>query len=354
MTHSLGELADILGTTVDGDAGVQISDIAEIETAEPQHISFIANGRARKHLHTTRAGALLVPEDLDVGGRTVLRVADPYAAFIQLVHVFRPEVPDVAPGIAKTAVIAPDAVVAEDAAIGNYVVIDTGSVIGAGSSIGTHVVIGRNVTIGRDVRIHARAVIRHDVTIGDRVMIQSGAVIGSIGFGYRKEGERYLPIPHRGRVVLEDDVEIGANATIDRGTIGETRIATGTKLDNMVHLAHNVKIGKHVVIAGQTGVSGSTCIEDRVAIGGQAGLVEHLTIAHDSVIGAQAGVTKSIKKPGSAVWGYPAKPLRDAKRIEIYLRRLPELFQQVEDLVKRLAGVGIPEKDLHARETTDD
>jgi UDP-3-O-[3-hydroxymyristoyl] glucosamine N-acyltransferase len=138
-------------------------------------------------------------------------------------------------------------------------------------------------------------------------------------------------------VILQDDVEIGANCTIDRGTIGDTVIDAGTKLDNLVHLAHNVKVGRHVVMAAQVGISGSTRIEDRVAIGGQAGLVEHLVIARDSVIGAQAGLTKSVREPGSAVWGYPAKPLKDAKRIEIYLRRLPELFERVDALIERLS-----------------
>ena len=338
MERTLGDLAAYLGTQVRGDAAIRIRDVADLTTAGPGDISFYTGGRARKFLADTQASALIVPAEYAAEGRPFLPVPDPYAAFLRLVDLFRPSVPAVAPGIADSARVAPDATIDPSAGIGEYVVIGAGSAIGAGCVLMGHVYVGHDVVVGRDSILHPHVTVREHVSLGERVILQAGAVIGSDGFGYRRDGERHIAIPHRGRVVLEDDVEVGANCTIDRAVVGETRIAAGTKLDNLVHLAHNVQVGRHVVMAAPVGISGSTRIGDRVSIGGQAGLVEHLEVAADSMIGAQAGVTKSISTPGSAVWGYPAKALRDAKKIEVYLRRLPELFQRVEDLVKKVAG----------------
>lgn len=331
MEISLQDAAKLVAGEVVGDQSALIREIARIEDAGPGEITFVTGSHYLKYLSTTQATAIIVGRDVHHPTRNLIRVDDPYRAFLTLLEVFRPAAPIPAPGIHPTAVRGADCIIAPDAVIGALVHLEDGCRIGAQTRIMPQTYIGRGVTIGNGCLIHPRVVLMDGVRLGDRVIVQAGSVIGSDGFGYRKQDGRYCKIPHRGTVILEDDVEIGANCAIDRGTVGETRIEAGVKLDNLVHIAHNVRIGRDSVLAAQVGISGSTVIGRDVAVGGQAGLVEHLVIGDHSVIGAQAGVTKSFPNPGSAIWGYPAKSLREAKVLEVYLRKLPELFKRFQE-----------------------
>lgn len=265
----------------------------------------------------------------------MIKVVNPYLAFVriarELFHLGEPQ----RSGIHPTARIDPTAQVGDDVSLGPGCLVEAAVRIGAGSILQAGVVVGRGSKIGQHCQIGSHVVIASDVQIGNEVIIQAGSVIGSDGFGYVRDGDVSYKIPHIGTVVLEDRVEIGANCTIDRATFGETRIRQGAKLDNLIHVAHNVEIGENTVIAAQTGISGSTKIGRNVIIAGQVGFVGHIEIGERAVFGAQAGVTKSIP-PGMTVSGYPAKPHAQAKREEAALRRAPDMVKRLRKLEQRV------------------
>jgi UDP-3-O-[3-hydroxymyristoyl] glucosamine N-acyltransferase len=270
-------------------------------------------------------------------------MANPSLGFARALALLHP--PDSpASGIHPSAVISPDATVDSTASIGPLCVVDAGAQVGSGTSLLAQVHVGRDVRIGSDCRLFPQVTLRDGIRLGDRVVVHSGAVIGADGFGYARDGARYVKIPQVGRVVVEDDVEIGANVTIDRATLGETRIGRGTKIDNLVQIAHNVQVGEDTVIVAQVGISGSTRIGSRVTLAGQAGIVDHLTIGDDVIVGAQSGVSKDIPA-GSIVLGSPAIPHGEFKRQYASLAGLPALRKLVramerrlEELERRLAG----------------
>jgi UDP-3-O-[3-hydroxymyristoyl] glucosamine N-acyltransferase len=351
---NLRDIAALLYAELDGDGDRTIGRVAKIEEAGEGDITFIANPRYRKHFETTAASAVIVGKDFPAVEGTgaprpaLLRVADPYASFLKMLVTFHPPPEPMPPGIHPTAVIAASASLGEDVRIGPYAVIAHRCSIGRASMIGAGTVLGDGVTIGEGCLIYPRVTIREGCAIGNRVILQPGAVIGSDGFGFapRPDGS-YEKIPQLGIVVIEDDVEIGANTTVDRATMGETRIRQGTKLDNLIQVAHNVVIGEHTVIAAQAGISGSTRIGNRVMIGGQVGFTGHLEIADRTRFGAQAGVHRSITEPGTTVFGSPAMPQREAFRIQGAVTQLPDLLntirtlqQKVEELEKRLQNAG--------------
>lgn len=340
---TLGEISKLLEGDLDGDGKVTITRVAKIEDAGSGDITFLANLKYRKHLATTKASAVLVArgaEFEELSGIAhppiLLRVADPYTAFVTLVGRFYPPPAPLAAGIHPTAIVAPTAKLGPGAAIGAHVVVGDRCTIGAGTSLYHGTVLQEGVQIGDDTVLYPNVTVREDCKIGNRAVIHSGAVIGSDGFGFAPLPDgTYKKIPQRGTVNIEDDVEIGANCTIDRATIGETTIHRGVKLDNLIHIAHNVIIGENTVIAAQTGISGSTRIGSNCIIAGQVGIVGHIEIADHVTLGAQSGVSKSLTESGKMYFGYPAKEHHQALRIEGALRQLPGLLAQIRKLEER-------------------
>jgi UDP-3-O-[3-hydroxymyristoyl] glucosamine N-acyltransferase len=274
----------------------------------------------------------VVPVDLALPGKTLLRAASPKAAFARAAAILAPAV-TIAEGIHPTACVSATAQVGAGAAIGPYAVVEEQARIGAGTQIGAHCVIGRNSWVGESCRLHPRVTLYPGVRLGDRVEIHSGAVLGSDGFGYAFDGERYWKFPQIGLLEIGDDVEIGANTTIDRGSLDDTRIARGVKIDNLVQVAHNVQVGEHTVIAAQTGVSGSSVIGHHVVIGGQVGIADHCRLEDGAIAGAQAGIpTGKTIRAGEPVWGTPARPLSRFKEQYAWFARLPELAERIKKL----------------------
>jgi UDP-3-O-[3-hydroxymyristoyl] glucosamine N-acyltransferase len=341
----LREIAALVDGDIIGNADVDIVRVAKIEEASSGEITFLANERYRHFVETTGASAILVaraaasePDLRARAGRLAfVRVADPYRAFLRLVDHFTPAPAPLARGIHPTAVIAPSAVIHPDAAIGAYVVVGERATVGRAAALHPHTVLGEGVAIGAETLVYPSVTIREGCTVGERVIIHSGTVIGSDGFGFAPTPDgAFEKIPQRGIVTIADDVEIGANCTIDRATLGATRIERGVKIDNLVQIAHNVVIGEHTVIAGQAGISGSTKIGAHCMIAGQAGFAGHLTIADRTSAGAKSGFSKSIPEPGQSWFGYPAKEAARAFRIEGAIRQLPELLAEVRALQARI------------------
>jgi len=334
------EIARAIQGRVEGDAAVIITGLAPIDQTRPGDLTFVAQPRYFSYIAKTPAAAVLVDANYSespANGVALIRVANPYFAFLQIAkNFFQPPLPRA--GVHPTAIIGENVRLGENVVVGPFAVIEPECEIGNATRIGALCCLGRGAQLGNRVMLFPQVYIAHGVQIGNDVIIQAGAVIGSDGFGYVKHEGAYHKIPHIGTVVLEDSVEIGANCTIDRGTFGETRIRRGTKLDNLIQIAHNVEVGEHTVIAAQTGVSGSTKIGNRVTIAGQVGLVGHIEIGDDATIGARAGVTKSIP-PEITVWGYPAREHSLARKEEAARRRLPELLKRVRALEKALAKI---------------
>jgi len=334
---TLRELAERLQCRLEGDADLEIRRVAAIEQAQPGDLSFIANPKYHPHLKTTRASAVIVSAEESADGTraALLRSEHPYLAFAQavalLTHVDAP-----APGVDRLSAIAADARVGADVSIGAFVTVGAGATIGQRSIIYPNVVIGPGAVLGDDCVVHTHASIRERVRMGDRVIVQDGAVVGSDGFGFVKQADgTHLKIPQHGEVVIEDDVEIGANTTIDRPAVGETRICAGTKIDNLVQIAHGVTVGRRVLFAAQVGIAGSTVVEDDVVLAGQVGVAGHLRLGKGVVATAQTGVPNSVDA-GTMISGYPAIPNRDWLKSSAVFRQLPALKKRVAELERRL------------------
>ncbi len=332
---SLKALAERLGGSPEGDPEKLIEGIAPIEKAGEGETSFIANSKYLKYVQASRAGAIIIDKKTLLEGKNLIRVADPYFAFFQCLQLFYPQTPLYEPGIHPSASLDPSVKLGKSVAIRQSVVIEKNTRIGDGVIIAPQVFIGADCEIGEGTLIHARVCIRERTMIGKRVIIQSGAVIGGDGFGYVQKEGVWCKIPQVGNVVIEDDVEIGANTTIDRAVLGSTIIGRGTKLDNLVMVAHNVTIGEHSAVAAQAGFSGSTKVGHHALVGGQAGFAGHLQIGNHAVIIAQSGVTKDLPDD-SIVSGFFARPHRDELRIAAYLKELPELIPRIRKEIKTL------------------
>jgi len=332
--YTLEEIAAAVGGTVEGDRSAVVSGLSGIEEAGPRDITFVANPKYVPLLKTTKAGAVILDEGVDAPGLNVVRVAEAYAAFAKVLAMFAPE-PALPEGVSDLAYIADDADVGEGVGAGPFAVIDAGAVVGARTAVCSGAYIGRDSSVGEDCIIYPNATIRERVTVGDRVIIHPNAVVGSDGFGFATVEGVHRKVPQIGKVVVGNDVEIGAGATIDRGTMGATVIGDGCKIDNLVQIAHNVKLGKGTILAAQVGIAGSTKVGEYVVMGGQVGLVGHIEVGDRVQIGAQSGVPKSIP-PGETWFGYPARPIMETKRTEAYLRRLGDLYARVKELEKKL------------------
>jgi UDP-3-O-[3-hydroxymyristoyl] glucosamine N-acyltransferase len=332
----LRDIAARLECRVDGDGDTEIHRVTGIEDAGPGDLTFFTNRKYAALLPTTRASAVILGERAEAAPCAMLRAQHPYLAFARALELFDRTVRPPA-GVHRLADVASTAAVAPDASIGPFVVVLDGARIGARTIVHPHATIGRDVRIGDDCIVHARVSVRERVTIGDRVILQDGAVIGSEGFGFAKRPDgTHHKIPQIGGVTIEDDVEIGANATVDRPAVGETRIGAGSKIDNLVHVAHGVTIGRNVLLAAQVGIAGSTTIEDDVTLAGQVGVSGHITIGKGTVATAQSGIPNSVD-PGSFISGYPAIDNRDWLKSSAVFRRLPQLRKAIAALEARLA-----------------
>ncbi|SRR5260221_11202 len=335
------ELAQWLGAAFEGDGETEIAGVAPIELAGPAEVSFINSRKAAQQADASAAGCLIVPMDFAGGGRTIIRAEAPRAAFARVIGRLHPP-PQPEPGVHSTAVIAATARIGEGVSIGPHASVAEGSSIGAGTTVGAGCRIGANVTIGAGGWLHANVTIYDGVRIGRGVILHSGCVIGADGFGFVMENGRYEKFPQVGRVEIGDFVEIGANACIDRAALGVTSIGEGAKIDNMVHVGHNCIIGRHVVIAAQTGLSGGVVVGDYAVIGGQVGIGDKARIEPRAVLGSGCGIlTSKIVRGGQVVWGTPARPLKDYLTQLANLARLPgtlkELRRELAELKRRLS-----------------
>ncbi|MGA3288043.1 MAG: UDP-3-O-(3-hydroxymyristoyl)glucosamine N-acyltransferase [Bacteroidota bacterium] len=344
---TIHEIAEWLGGEVVGnniESAPDIERVAKIEEADSGSLTFLANPKYEKHLGTTQATAVLVSRKLDLKknvGRASLifiRVDDPYVAFLHVLKHITPTVELFAPGIHSTAIVPSNATMGKNISIGSHVVIGEHAVIGDNTKIGAGCVIGNHAQVGSECILYPNVVVYHQCKIGNRVILHAGAVIGSDGFGFAPKADgTYEKIPQLGIVIIDDDVEIGANTTIDRATMGDTHIHCGAKIDNLVQIAHNVVIGEHTVIAAQTGISGSTKIGKHCMLAGQVGIAGHIEIADRTVIMAQSGIPKSIEEPGKSYFGYPADEARKAQRVYIAMKMLPDMLREFTALQKKVA-----------------
>lgn len=329
------ELADHLGATFEGDGDKPIHGVASLDIAGPADVSFASGRKAAQAAARSTAGCLLVSPEFENTGRTLIRTKDPRGGFARLVYLFHPPAKR-APGIHPTAVIAPTAQLGESVSIGPHAVIGEGTRLGSSTTVGAGCSIGPDVVIGNSCTLHANVTIYDGVHVGDRVVIHSGSVLGADGFGFVLTGDHYEKFPQIGRVEIGNDVEIGANCCVDRAALGVTSLGDGTKLDNMVHIAHNCRIGKHVVVAAQTGFSGGVTVEDYAVIGGQVGIGDKARIESRAVLGSGCGVlTSKVIRSGQVVWGTPARPLKEHLEMLANLARLPQLRAEVEELKKK-------------------
>ena len=333
MEFSLGQILKIVDGTLEGDEASIITDLAEIQHAKKGQLTFLGNPKYRKYLSTTEATAVLVPKDFKGSYKNLIRVENPNLAFSLMISRFRPELPLPNPEIHKTACIAKSAQFGENIYIGPNVVIKDKAIIENSVSIFANSYIGTETKIGSETVIHPNVTIYHSCQIGSKVLIHSGVVVGSDGFGFVRTEKSIKKIPQAGRVVIGDDVEIGANCSIDRGTLGDTVISKGTKLDNLIQVAHNVKIGEYCFIAAQSGISGSSIIEDRVTIAGQVGVAGHLKIGEGAIVAAQSGVSKDVP-PGTIVFGYPAQEQKKARREIANIRSIPDIKAKLKEIEK--------------------
>jgi UDP-3-O-[3-hydroxymyristoyl] glucosamine N-acyltransferase len=335
MRWTAGELGKAIGARVEGDEALEIVGVAGPEQAGVKDLIYVEAAKHLERAAASMAACVVAPEGVALPGKTVLRSGKSKVAFAKAAALLVEKAP-IATGIHATAIVAPLAKIGANVGIGAYAVIGEDVHVGVGTQIGAHSVIGAGCWIGENCRIHPRVTFYAGVRIGHRVEIHAGAVLGADGFGYAFDGERYWKFPQAGLVEIADDVEIGANTTIDRGSLADTRIAEGVKLDNLVHVGHNVEIGAHTVIAAQTGISGSSKLGHHVVVGGQVGIADHCTLEDGAIAGAQAGIpTGKIIRKGQTVWGTPARPLEQFKEAYFWFARLPELAARVKKIEEK-------------------
>jgi UDP-3-O-[3-hydroxymyristoyl] glucosamine N-acyltransferase len=334
-SYSLGELARAIDARLEGDPSIEVSGVAPLEGAGPEDLSFLANPKYLDAALASSAGALVVDEDYQPNGQNVLRSDNPYLSFARAVDLLLPP-PAVELGVHASVIVDPATTLPNDVSIGPGCVVGPGVALGSGVVIGSLCVIEEGTEIGDGSQLFSGVTVHRGTRLGKRCIVQSGAVLGSDGFGYAtdKLGQHYK-VPQRGGLSIGDDVEIGANVTIDRGSAGATVIESGVKIDNLVHIAHNVQIGKNAVIVAQVGISGSTEVGESAMLAGQVGIVGHVKIGARARVGAQGGVIGDI--PADAEYsGYPARSHRDQMRAHALFSRLPELFERIKTLERQV------------------
>ena len=340
MAMTLSDLANACGATIEGTVtNFEIYAANDIVNAKTGQVTQLTQARYRAHLQTTQASACFIGNDFEVenvpASLVLLRCADPEMAFVKAVTLLHPEAIYCAE-ISPQAVISENAKIAKNCHVGAFAVICDGVNIGENSEILAGVYLGKNVKIGQNCRIYPYAVIYDDCEIGDNVIIHSGAIIGADGFGYKFRNGKHVKVPQIGNVVIGDNVEIGANTCVDRGALGSTVIGSGSKIDNLVQIGHNNKIGQHVIVCGQTGISGSCTIENYAILAGSAGIADHVKIGQGAVVMARAGVANDVVAK-TQVFGSPAKEKRIAYREQVAIAQLPDLVKTIKQLEERLA-----------------
>jgi UDP-3-O-[3-hydroxymyristoyl] glucosamine N-acyltransferase len=336
----LSAIAEHIGAALpDGCADLEVSGVTSPESASADMVTFVSDAKYADKAKVCAACAVIVKKGDTFPEKICLAVDDPYVAYARVAQLFEDTAPLFGGGIHGRAIVDPSAVIDESASVGPGTVIGEGVKIGANCRIGANCVIERGVSVGESTRVDSGVIVRYGTRIGSRVTIQSGAVIGSDGFGNARDGDkRFIRIPCFGNVVIEDDADIGACTTIDRGNFEPTVIGKGVKLDNLIHIAHNVTLGDDTAIAAQTGISGSTKVGKRVIIAGQVGFVGHIEIGDDSFVGAKAGVSKSVE-PATKVTGYPAREFMTMRRIDAACNQLPDLLKEVRALKMELESL---------------
>jgi len=334
---TLGQLAQALGATLEGDPRRLVTGVAPLESAGPHEVSFLTNARYTEAAKASRAGAFVAGTDAAGLPAPVLRVRAPQQALVDLLNLFHPPSP-VVPGVHPTAVVAADAWIDATAAVGAHAVVEADARIGARVHVGALAYVGAGVEIGEDCALGPHVALLAGVRLGRRVVVHPGAVIGADGFGFAFDGAQHRKVPQTGGVLIEDDVEIGANTTIDRATFGDTIVRRGTKIDNLVQIGHNVEVGEHSILVAQVGVSGSSRLGRGVVLAGQVGIADHVTVGDGVLVGAQGGVPSSLEAGGKFL-GTPARPMLEAKRIMAAETRLPELLRRVRALERALEAL---------------
>lgn len=341
MEFTAQNIAEFLKGSVEGNPEAKVSNISKIEEGKPGTLSFLANPKYSKYLYTTEASVVLVNKDLELEQdvkATLVRVEDAYKSFASLLELYVSNLPQ-KKGVAKQVSISESASYGEGCYIGDFAVIGDGVKIGNNVKIYPQVYLGDGVVIEDNTTLYAGVKVYDQCKIGSNCIIHSGTVIGSDGFGFAPTDGINKKIPQIGNVVIEDDVEIGSNVSIDRATMGSTIIRRGVKLDNLIQIAHNVEIGENCMFASQVGIAGSTKIGKSCIFGGQVGVVGHLTIADEVKIASQSGVSNSLKKEGEVVLGSPAINIRDSRRSLVLTKRLPELYDQIRELEKQVKSL---------------
>ncbi len=336
MRYKLGEIADLVKGELVGSPETIITGISGIKEAKKGDITFLANPKYSGLIQTTKAAAIITSRGIVDSAKPLIKTDNPSVAFTKVVGLASPDGAKHPQGIHLSALIAKGAKLSKKVAIGAYSVIEDGASIGEGTIIYSGCYIGRNSKIGKNCLVYPQVSILERIEIEDRVIIHSGAVIGSDGFGFAMVRGVQKKIPQIGTVLIEDDVEIGANVTIDRARFDKTIIGKGTKIDNLVQIAHNVVTGKNCIIVAQAGISGSTVLGEGVILAGQAGVVGHVRIGDKVIVAAQSGVTKTIPAK-TKVSGYPAKPHREAKRVNACIQRLPQVYKKIKELEEKIA-----------------
>jgi len=339
MEFTARQIAEIINGTVEGNPEITVSKLSKIEDGEKGSLSFLANPKYSSFIYSTNASIIIVSDDFVPENKitnTLIRVKDPYSAFAQLLEVYN-QIKAKKPGVSEKAHISEGAVIGESAYIGEFACIGKGVKLGNGAKIYPFAYLGDNVIIGDNCTIYPGVKVYDDCIIGNDCTLHGGVIIGSDGFGFAPQDDKnFTKVPQTGNVILEDNVEIGSNTTIDRATLGSTIIRKGVKLDNLIQVAHNVEIGENTVIAAQSGISGSTKIGRNCMIGGQVGIIGHLTIADNVMIAAQSGIGSSIKEEGKIVQGSPSFDIKDYRKSYIHFRNLNKLVARIEELEKRL------------------
>ena len=360
MVATVEQLAELVHGRLVGDGSVSIRSARPVAEAGPGDITFIENDRFAKLLRASPASAAIVGPHFSLGQReveqslAVIEVDDPMAAFLAVRTHLIGEHKTRWTGIHPQAWVAPTAQIGADVAIYPFAYVGDGAIVGDGTTLHPGAVIGEGCKIGRDCIVHPNAVLYRDVTLGDRVEIHAGSVLGGDGFGYRQVDGRHVKVPHTGRLEIENDVEVGSNSTIDRATFETTRIGEGTKIDNLVMIGHNNQIGRHNLLCGQVGISGSCKTGDYVVMAGQAGIKDKTQIGHRVIVGAQAGVHRNIAD-GQNVLGSPAIPVREQRRLFQMIARLPEMHRQLRDLAAQIEAVtALVSPEETSRATLDD
>jgi len=351
MLITLEKLSRELGGELTGDASAVVSDIRDIEEAGPGDLSFVFGKKFASTLEKTKASCVVAPTEIGKSPVPIIKCKNPNLAFKKAIELILPSRlarlalrrSHGSEGIHKTVSVGDSVKIGKDTAVGAFSCLEDGAEIGDGTVISAQCYIGHSAKIGKNCVIHPNVTIREDIKIGDRVIIHPGSVIGSDGFGYERTARGHEKIPQIGNIVIEDDVEIGACVTVDRAKIAHTRIGRGTKIDNLVQIAHNVTIGSNCIIVAQCGISGSTKIGNNVMMAGQVGLVDHIEIGDNVMIGAQSGLMKSV--PSNAVmWGSPARPARRTSVVFALCGKLPEMYKRLKAVEKKL-GIGGTPKD---------